>query len=67
MMKGEEAGMKDRAGLHWAPQSSKGSTVFQVNRRQKVETTFLVLNLTNVKTNKQTNSHSRGSRVRAKE
>lgn len=53
MMKGEETDMKDRAGLHWAPQSSKGSTVFQVDRRQKVETTFLVLNLTNVKTNKQ--------------
>lgn len=52
MMKGEETDMKDRAGLHWAPQSGKDSTVFQVNKRQKVETTFIVLNLTNVITNK---------------
>lgn len=50
MMKGEETHMKDGAGLHWTPQSGEDSTVFQVNRRQKVETPFIVLNLTNVKT-----------------
>lgn len=35
MMKGEETHMKDGAGLHWAPQSGKDSTVFQVNQKAK--------------------------------